>query len=244
MIWGYHYFWKHPLGNWRLAGHKPEGLRKRWVFHLNLGSPPRDLCQVSQHLRLRCRVEWMNRNSMRCSVFLYNCFGFQISCRNFNQNCVTILESCEDKLNVFQNWCLFQFFPRIYWFIGNRKFYSASIHRVFFRCQKEVRSGALWRHSFGPNRRTSLGADRLIDDGCSCHEETWLILPVVICLSQRLSHACLSISSQMVKLRMAHWRWQFWRFFLFEDGKIWFPCSLFDSGYQLCSHHPPILIVT
>ena len=37
-----------------------------------------------------------------------------------------------------------------------------------------------------------------------CHEETWLILPVVICLSQRLSHACLSISSQMVKLRMAH----------------------------------------
>ena len=33
---------------------------------------------------------------------------------------------------------------------------------------------------------------------------TWLILPVVICLSQRLSHACLSISFQMVKLRMAH----------------------------------------
>ena len=24
--------------------------------------------------------------------------------------------------------------------------------------------------------------------------DTWLILPVVICLSQRLSHACLSIS--------------------------------------------------
>ena len=34
--------------------------------------------------------------------------------------------------------------------------------------------------------------------------ETWLILPVVICLSQRLSHACLSISIQMVKLRIAH----------------------------------------
>ena len=33
---------------------------------------------------------------------------------------------------------------------------------------------------------------------------TWLILPVVICLSQRLSHACLSISSCTVKLRMAH----------------------------------------
>ena len=34
---------------------------------------------------------------------------------------------------------------------------------------------------------------------------TWLILPVVICLSQRLSHACLSINELIrVKLRMAH----------------------------------------
>ena len=33
---------------------------------------------------------------------------------------------------------------------------------------------------------------------------TWLILPVVICLSQRLSHACLSISFYTAKLRMAH----------------------------------------
>jgi hypothetical protein len=33
---------------------------------------------------------------------------------------------------------------------------------------------------------------------------TWLILPVVICLSQRLSHACLSINKFIVKLRMAH----------------------------------------
>ena len=34
---------------------------------------------------------------------------------------------------------------------------------------------------------------------------TWLILPVVICLSQRLSHACLSLSYFLVKLRMAHY---------------------------------------
>ena len=33
---------------------------------------------------------------------------------------------------------------------------------------------------------------------------TWLILPVVICLSQRLSHAGLSISFNTAKLRMAH----------------------------------------
>jgi hypothetical protein len=34
---------------------------------------------------------------------------------------------------------------------------------------------------------------------------TWLILPVVICLSQRLSHASLSISICTVKLRKAHY---------------------------------------
>ena len=34
---------------------------------------------------------------------------------------------------------------------------------------------------------------------------TWLILPVVIRLSQRLSHACLSINNYTVKLRMAHY---------------------------------------
>ena len=34
---------------------------------------------------------------------------------------------------------------------------------------------------------------------------TWLILPVVICLSQRLSHACLSISFHTAKLQMAHY---------------------------------------
>ena len=34
---------------------------------------------------------------------------------------------------------------------------------------------------------------------------TWLILPVVICLSMRLSHACLSINFYTVKLRMAQY---------------------------------------
>ena len=36
------------------------------------------------------------------------------------------------------------------------------------------------------------------------HMATWLILPVVICLSQRLSHASLSISLCTTKLQMAH----------------------------------------
>ena len=40
--------------------------------------------------------------------------------------------------------------------------------------------------------------------GWSGKRETWLILPVVICLSQRLSHACLSISLYTTKLRKAH----------------------------------------
>ena len=45
---------------------------------------------------------------------------------------------------------------------------------------------------------------------CLCHgrmywnsQVPWLILPVVICLSQRLSHACLSASRTKVKPRMA-----------------------------------------
>ena len=53
------------------------------------------------------------------------------------------------------------------------------------------------------------------ETSCSCsrskcyrvvvHDEApWLILPVVICLSQRLSHACLSACRIKVKPRMAH----------------------------------------
>ena len=38
----------------------------------------------------------------------------------------------------------------------------------------------------------------------NAHEAPWLILPVVICLSQRLSHACLSACRIKVKPRMAH----------------------------------------
>ena len=48
--------------------------------------------------------------------------------------------------------------------------------------------------------RALLGAIAIHDSDVS----TWLILPVVICLSQRLSHACLSISFHTAKLRMAH----------------------------------------
>ena len=49
----------------------------------------------------------------------------------------------------------------------------------------------------GACRARSLGRDRT-------HEAPWLILPVVICLSQRLSHACLSACRIKVKPRMAH----------------------------------------
>ena len=61
-------------------------------------------------------------------------------------------------------------------------------------------------------QQRSLGV-RFPEDGRSSHSRggeprrsiaIWLILPVVICLSQRLSHACLSTNLHMVKLRMAH----------------------------------------
>ena len=39
---------------------------------------------------------------------------------------------------------------------------------------------------------------------CILYLPTWLILPVVICLSQRLSHACVSTGRSKAKPRMAH----------------------------------------
>lgn len=48
------------------------------------------------------------------------------------------------------------------------------------------------------------GQAGLMRRAASLRNATWLILPVVICLSQRLSHACLSISNYTAKLRMAH----------------------------------------
>ncbi len=56
---------------------------------------------------------------------------------------------------------------------------------VGFACNAEIRKDGLWEVI-----RTA--------------KAIWLILPVVIRLSQRLSHACLSISDYTVKLRTAH----------------------------------------
>jgi hypothetical protein len=69
---------------------------------------------------------------------------------------------------------------------------TACAETVYVRALRpgEARHGA-WRE----RRATVLSACKIV---------TWLILPVVICLSQRLSHACLSISNYTVKLRMAH----------------------------------------
>ena len=45
----------------------------------------------------------------------------------------------------------------------------------------------------------------LLESGAALEVATWLILPVVIRSSQRLSHARLSKSNFTVKLRMAHY---------------------------------------
>ena len=55
-----------------------------------------------------------------------------------------------------------------------------------------------------PSERTAPRGEAGREAGGGSRIVTWLILPVVICLSQRLSHACLSISNYTVKLRMAH----------------------------------------
>jgi hypothetical protein len=45
---------------------------------------------------------------------------------------------------------------------------------------------------------------RMNEHNYCCNLETWLILPVVICLYQRLSHACVCIYFYIVKPRIAH----------------------------------------
>jgi hypothetical protein len=47
---------------------------------------------------------------------------------------------------------------------------------------------------FSLARRRERGDSSLPSPAQACTIDTWLILPVVICLSQRLSHACLSIT--------------------------------------------------
>ena len=57
----------------------------------------------------------------------------------------------------------------------------------------------------GPTERLDLfGKSSFFFERAGTSQVTWLILPVVICLSQRLSHACLSTSLTKVKPRMAH----------------------------------------
>ena len=57
--------------------------------------------------------------------------------------------------------------------------------------------GAARARSVGGAAGSSFGSGRALcasRAGLGARQATWLILPVVICLSQRLSHACLSIS--------------------------------------------------
>ena len=54
----------------------------------------------------------------------------------------------------------------------------------------------------GKARETKLKSNRTSH---SVWIRIWLILPVVIRSSQRLSHACVSINNYIVKLRMAHY---------------------------------------
>ena len=75
------------------------------------------------------------------------------------------------------------------------------------------RSGArkvtLSAHAVGLDRilrpSTNLFRDGSLVSRTLAVEAIWLILPVVICLSQRLSHARLSTNFCTVKLRMAHY---------------------------------------
>ena len=90
-----------------------------------------------------------------------------------------------------------------------------------FRAGCCCRSGA---HLCDRVRRTSV---------CTCggsgNRVTWLILPVVICLPQGLSHASLSVSIYIVKLHTAHYISNY----LF-DGKFYYMDTRSNSRANTC----------
>ena len=67
------------------------------------------------------------------------------------------------------------------------------------------------------------------DVGAAARIATWLILPVVIRLSQRLSHACLSINLYTVKLRMAHYI----SYSLFDSVSTWITVVILELIHAL-----------
>ena len=60
--------------------------------------------------------------------------------------------------------------------------------RPLLRLRRSPAARPTLKNKWPPPGGTLLGV------GCKKKTDTWLILPVVICLSQRLSHACLSSS--------------------------------------------------
>ena len=69
----------------------------------------------------------------------------------------------------------------------------------------------------------------LKDIECSLMYNTWLILPVVICLPQGLSHASLSVSIYIVKLHTAHYISNY-----FFDGKHYYMDTRSNSRANTC----------
>ena len=91
---------------------------------------------------------------------------------------------------------------------------SAVFFTVAWSCSRRSRVGFSQMKLHSSVASLCLPCVTKLTDGCRAslvlpclrggYVQTWLILPVVICLSQRLSHACLSISFYTAKLRMAH----------------------------------------
>lgn len=85
--------------------------------------------------------------------------------------------------------------------VSDEYFLRCSILTFGLRCECEC---AMFSRSF---RRSWFFAStdvRCVRENASMWSVTWLILPAVICLDKRLSHACLWSYRLMVNLRMAH----------------------------------------
>jgi len=97
--------------------------------------------------------------------------------------------------------------------VAERLFRERTVLYLYTECRRpacETGGNNDTQHGLSPAResraaRSSTDSGRVsLRASERTHEAPWLILPVVICLSQRLSHACLSACRIKVKPRMAH----------------------------------------
>ena len=138
------------------------------------------------------------------------CFGEfgNVKCQN---RWLTVLTfDITRRFSVFQAGCLARardaWVSQQFGVVGLRSFHYRGILLASAESRKDA-SSAHWSGRFDHVKGCCYNSIKLYYFGAETrfgNKETWLILPVVICLFKRLSHACLRMNSSTVTLRTAH----------------------------------------